>query len=318
MNNKKQGKCHLCGKECKLTFEHLPPEKANNHRETHAIVGDTLMNHIGGIKEPWDLSGLRYKKLQRGMGNYTLCAECNNNTGNWYANDYIKFANTIGYILNNQVDLSKTEAMRIELAELYPLRIIKQILCMFASTMHPEFLDANNDLREFIQNKESTTFDIKKYRISMYAMKNQKSSWSGLMALFYDKEIKTVAYMDLYPVGFILELEPTGENFKYTTDITNMVKDCNYNTKCVLNITLNIVERNTFFLGDFRTKEEINKQVLLNKRKTISIIEEQMSNLGINKKEYKNIIQEYLENKISPGEFTVKIEKIKNSIIRGG
>ena len=37
----KYGKCHLCGKQSKLTFEHIPPQKANNNREVHVIQGDT-------------------------------------------------------------------------------------------------------------------------------------------------------------------------------------------------------------------------------------------------------------------------------------
>lgn len=309
---KNYGKCHLCGKECKLTFEHLPPERANNNKEAHAIVGDTLMRHIGGVKDPWDLSGLRYKKLQRGMGGYTLCSECNNNTGNWYAKDYINFVNTIGYVLNNKIDLEKTEAIHLELKDMYPLRIIKQILCMFASTMHPEFLDANPDLREFIMNKESKNFNAKKYRISMYILKEPRNGWSGLNVMMYGNgKMKTVAYMDLYPVGYILEVDPTEDKFQYVLDITSMATDFSYDFKGVLGITLNILERNTFWAGDFRTKEEIKNQVLISKKKTIEIVKEQMKELEISDEKYENVIQEYLENKISAGEFSLKIDDVK-------
>lgn len=308
----KYGKCHLCGKEGKLTFEHLPPEKANNNREAHAIVGDVLMEHIGGTKDPWDLNGLRYKNLQRGMGGYTLCSECNNNTGNWYANDYINFVNTIGYVLNNKINLEKTEAIHMELKEMYPLRIIKQILCMFVSTMHPQFLDAHPDLREFIMNKESNNFDIQKYRISMYILKEPHNGWSGLTVMMYaNNKMKTVAYMDLYPVGYILEINPTEDKFNCVLDISNMATDFSYDFRGIMGITLNILERNSFFVGDFRTKEEIKSQVLINKQKTIEVIKQQMEELKINENVYSNIVQEYLENKISAGEFDLKIEEIK-------
>ena len=142
--------CHICGKYDNLSFEHIPPEKANNSNSAHAILGETLMTHIGSTREPWNLSGLRYKNLQRGMGGYTLCESCNNTTGAWYADDYIIFVNTIMYVLTNKIDLQKTQAITIELKDIYPLRIFKQILCMFMSTMHPEFLDAYPELREFI------------------------------------------------------------------------------------------------------------------------------------------------------------------------
>ena len=44
---KEYGKCHLCGKECQLTFEHLPPQKVDNNKKVNAILGETLINHIG-------------------------------------------------------------------------------------------------------------------------------------------------------------------------------------------------------------------------------------------------------------------------------
>lgn len=308
----KIGKCHLCGKNKQLTFEHIPPEKANNSNSAHVICGDTLMNHIGSIRNPWDLSGLRYKNMQKGMGGYTLCENCNNNTGAWYADDYINFVNTIGYVLTNKIDTEKAKAIKIELKEMYPLRIIKQILCMFVSTMHPEFLDVHTDLREFIINKDSRIFDSKKYRVSMYILKEPRFGWSGLNAMMYDKcKIKTVAYMDLYPVGYILELNPTEDRFKYVSDISNMGTDFTYNDKGIMGITLNILERNSFWVGDFRSKEDIIKQGERSKRDTVNMIINEMKTLNIEEEKYKSLTEEYINNKISANELFSEIDKIK-------
>ena len=175
-----QGKCHICGQNKKLTFEHIPPEKANNNKGVHVIQGDVLMNTIGNTRMPWDFSGLRYKNMQRGMGDYTLCENCNNDTGAWYAEDYIKFVNAIRYVLTCKINIEKTEAIKIELAKMFPLRIFKQVICMFASTMHPEFFDVHPDLREFVLNKESKNFDCNKYRVSMYLLKEPHNSWSRI------------------------------------------------------------------------------------------------------------------------------------------
>lgn len=309
---KNYGKCHICGKKTQLTFEHIPPEKANNSDDAHAILGDTLMNHIGSTRQPWDLTGLRYKNLQRGMGGYTLCEACNNNTGAWYADDYINFVNTIGYVLTNKVDLEKVKAVKIELKEMHPLRIFKQIICMFASTMHAEFFDAHPALRDFILNKESTNFDPKKYRISMYILKEPHCGWSGLNAMLYGNgKIKTVAYMDLYPVGFILEIDPTEDTFEYVSDITNMGTDFTYNDKGILGVTLNILERNTLWVGDFRSKEDILKQSKKSRIDTIEIIKDEMNRLNIKEEKYKSAIDEYINNQISSSEFFNRIEQIK-------
>lgn len=307
------GKCHLCGKEGKLTFEHLPPEKANNNREAHAITGDALVKHIGGIKDPWDFKGVRYKSLQRGMGAYTLCSKCNNNTGNWYANDYINFSNSIGYALNNDIDKENVQSIYVKLRDMYPLRIIKQIICMFISTMNLEFLEENPDLREFVKNKESRNFNNQKYRISMYFLKQPRNGWSGLNVLLYsDLKTKTVAYMDLYPVGYILEIDPTEDKYDYVLDITNFATDFSYDFKGTIEIESNILERNTVWVGDFRTKEEIKKQILENKKKTIQIVREQMEELKIPRDKYDRILQEYIDNQISPEEFSAQIESLRN------
>ena len=37
MSSKISGICHICGKETELTFEHLPPRKANNNNRAKAI-----------------------------------------------------------------------------------------------------------------------------------------------------------------------------------------------------------------------------------------------------------------------------------------
>lgn len=79
MSSKISGICHICGKKTELTFEHLPPRKANNNR-AKAIVGDELTKHIAGNDKPWDFSSCKYKDLQKGMGLYSLCQSCNNTT----------------------------------------------------------------------------------------------------------------------------------------------------------------------------------------------------------------------------------------------
>ncbi|MBR4110415.1 MAG: hypothetical protein IKK43_01825 [Clostridia bacterium] len=311
MKDKKYGKCHLCGNVTELTFEHLPPEKAHNDRAARVITGDVLSKHIAGVKKPWDYSGERYKNMQRGMGGYTLCSNCNNNTGAWYAQEYVKFANTIGIILNTKVNIEKSDWLQVSLIDAHPLRIMKQILCMFASTMPPEFLDANPDLREFILNKYSRNFDVKKYRISMYFLKTLSNGWSGLTGMLRSSETRLVAYMDLYPLGFVLEIDPKGENFKNTLDITSLATNCEYDTKCTLELCSNILERNNFFPADFRTKDEIEMCIENNKKETMQSTIKEMKMLEIAKEEYYNIIEEYKNNKISCGEFTMQIEALK-------
>lgn len=305
------GKCHLCGEETELTFEHIPPQKANNNNSAHAIVGDTLIEHICSTKQPWDLSELKYKNMQRGMGGYTLCERCNNNTGTWYAKDYIKFSNEIGYVLTNKVNLEKAKSLKVEIKNMYPLRIFKQILCMFMSTMQENFLDIYPDLREFILNKESRNFNVKKYRVSMYFLKEPQNSWTGINGVLYnDVKIKTMAGMDIYPLGFILEIDPTEEKIDYVTDISNLGTDYTYDDNGTLVITSNILERNTIFIGDFRSKEKIIKQSEKSRENLLEEYKVRIEKLNIEEEKYKNIFEDYKLNKISSADFINKMEKL--------
>ena len=218
--DKKYGICHLCGKYAELTFEHVPPKSANNKKRAKLLTGREIFD----TKKLREGKSLKYINQQQGAGNYTLCQECNNNTGDWYAKEYIKFANEIGYLLTNKIDINSAKGIWLDTNKLYFQRIIKQILCMFLSTIQPGYAMEFKDIREYVLNKNSTEFNNKKYRISMYLLKNYEISHSGILGLLLkdngETKIKEVAIMNLYPIGFILEIDPSEKNIYDTTDIT--------------------------------------------------------------------------------------------------
>ncbi len=218
--SKKMGICHLCGKYAELTFEHVPPKSANNKDRAKLITGREIFD----VKKLKSGKKLRYINQQQGAGNYTLCRECNNNTGDWYASEYIKFANEIGYILTNEIDTNKAKGIGLDSNKLYFQRIIKQILCMFLSTIQPEYAMELKDIREYVLRKENAKFNDNKYRISMYLLKKYEISHSGIMGLLIKENgqtiIRKVAIMNLYPIGFILEIAPPEKKIDDTTDIT--------------------------------------------------------------------------------------------------
>ena len=74
MDRKQMGYCHICGTYGKLTFEHIPPESALNKGRAKVYTGDDAIKQYTGEKS-------RYLSLQQGMGKYSLCESCNNNTG---------------------------------------------------------------------------------------------------------------------------------------------------------------------------------------------------------------------------------------------
>ena len=66
---KRFGNCALCGKECELTFEHIPPRAAFNSAPVRPVSGlELFKNDSAGGKDrlPWEIDGLPYENQQKG------------------------------------------------------------------------------------------------------------------------------------------------------------------------------------------------------------------------------------------------------------
>jgi hypothetical protein len=108
------GKCHICGKEGPLSFEHVPPWAAGNQQPV--IVGTfEALRRMGD-----DLEGsLKGRTQQRGAGAHTLCERCNNKTGEWYVNRLADFcAQGMRILLASRGEPSSASRLRI-----YPLEV---------------------------------------------------------------------------------------------------------------------------------------------------------------------------------------------------
>jgi hypothetical protein len=82
---KPTGYCQLGNQYGFLTFEHVPPRSAFNDRSIY------IQGHEQLFEERSQLFGKK-KRSHRGFGGYTLCASCNNKTGDWYARAFVSFA----------------------------------------------------------------------------------------------------------------------------------------------------------------------------------------------------------------------------------
>src|SRR5271169_3325723 len=80
---KPEGVCHICGRYGALSFEHVPPRAAFNNYPVKVGRFEDAIN-LGPDDEP--TAG---HIQQQGMGSYTLCAKCNNNTGSWYGKQFL-------------------------------------------------------------------------------------------------------------------------------------------------------------------------------------------------------------------------------------
>lgn len=250
---KHEGKCAICGRITELTFEHIPPEATYNSTPAKPVSGKQLLDDPDRL--PWNTKGLRYENQQRGMGKYSLCGECNNNTGAWYGAAYTEFARIAGSAIKN---LSREENAAICIKKVYPARIIKQVLAMFCSIL-PREQEAFDDIRAFVLDREAVGLDKDKYKVCMYFTDSQLMKYNGLtvMCKFSDTfQAQQLSEITAYPLGFILYYEPNPEWIYQGTDITEFA-DCKYDDLATIRLPWVIQEMNGLFPEDYRSKEEI-------------------------------------------------------------
>lgn len=208
---KQEGNCHICGRFTNLTYEHVPPKAALNNMSVKKYLGiDIIMQQQK--KDTLDTVGLQYQNQQQGSGAYTLCSECNNNTGSYYANHYIAFVNSLSQLLNTEYsdyrqNTSKIEGLypKLELISksIKPLAVFKQIISMFCSTSR--FNTYGDEFREFLLNKESLSFNRKRWLVSIYINTSTRCGSTGLYtAILNNNEYLKVAEIVTLPLGMIL------------------------------------------------------------------------------------------------------------------
>jgi hypothetical protein len=258
IRKKAEGKCHICGYIGKLSFEHVPPAKAFNEHKAYIYQGtEILRNKVDRL--PWDLTHLKREQSQRGFGFYTLCGRCNNNTGNWYAGAFIEFMYQGLEIL--KVEYGK-KIINCNFRNIYPLKIIKQIITMFFSANSPEFADKQYDLKAFVLSKEKRYLDPNKYGLYIYFLTpGGLSKFLGLSGILNleNKSLRIVSEIDTPPFGFVLDIKPKPEIMKDFNfiNIIGIANEYEYTDKLDIFLKIPLLEINTYLPLDYRTKDEI-------------------------------------------------------------
>lgn len=250
-----EGICKLCGQKKKLTYEHVPPESAFNSVSVKEFPPEATVDMMTGAggRKPWDFSGLKGKVNQRGGGGYYLCSDCNNNTGSWYISEYVKLANTFHYIITtNEMELGNTCSFHLK--DVFPLRILKAIMTMYCDINNGCMGD--DQLREFLLDKESRNFDSEKYKLYIYMASQGMRRISGISAMFIEGiGIVMTSEIGSYPVGTILCIDKP-EAYTPPGLLLNSFAEYGYDDKCNVDICgIPYLEINTLFPVDFRSKD---------------------------------------------------------------
>jgi hypothetical protein len=137
----------------------VPPERAFNNRrvleaDIHRLIGKDL-------EEEADQPQGKFN--QRGAGGFTLCETCNNNTGSWYANDYIDLVQRTYHI---PIQMHPNGVASISVL-CRPHNVLKQILTMFCSACGPS-LATDHDRRYLLNRLSSDLPPDKRFYLSFF------------------------------------------------------------------------------------------------------------------------------------------------------
>lgn len=255
------GKCKICGTVGKLSFEHVPPSKAFNNEDYYYSVSEKLMlldldENLDYIKP--DGKSI-FKKGQGGFGYYSLCESCNNKTGSWYASDFVSWAQQSMGILMKEKNLHTT----FYPTSFYPLRVIKQIICMFFSINNDDFREREPDLVKFLLNKEMRNLP---YRYNIYCyysvLGRKRVMGEAFLGDFSSGAMKTIHLCEFAfpPFGFVMTIDSDPPDLRLA-DITYFSK-FEYNEKQEVHQRFSILPTYLSYIpADYRTKDEIVKAI---------------------------------------------------------
>lgn len=233
-----EGNCHLCGTFTKLSFEHVPPRKAYNDKPILEARFDSLL--MNGFESP------KGKTSQRGSGGFTLCEKCNNDTGSWYAKDFIHWTWQSMRILA----LTNGAPSLFYQYHIFPLRVIKQIICMFFSSNGSGFQEKHHELVRFVLNREATGIDPS-IKIYMYFNFGNRGRRTGIVGGINTEQGVARVFSELTypPCGYIMTFNSQAPDDRLI-EITHFT-EYRYNDWKHISLRIPALEVYTPFPADF-------------------------------------------------------------------
>ena len=253
MKTKPIGTCAICSLDKELTHEHIPPQSVGNTKDVRPYgLFDSLLKN----QSYDDKTGLKWDGgHQNGFKKNTLCESCNPRTGSWYGVAFRDFIDKIRPIVTVHNAKPGQVAEGI-IKDIYPLRIIKQILSMFCSINN---LDTGiDDLRKFVYEKEAS-LKLDDMRVYMYIQPYNDVKiipfQTQIISSTDRSKLECMSEICYSPFGFILScgIPRISNELVDISEFTEQTYDC----KCVWQATIPVKERNLPFVGDFRSKDEI-------------------------------------------------------------
>jgi hypothetical protein len=200
-------------------------------------------------------------RYQKGMGSYTLCGRCNNDTGAFYGSSFVDFCRKGMRILQ----ASNYRPQLFYMMEIKPLAVIKQIVSMFLSINSIDFRDRHMDLVLFVLNRDNKHLP-RKYRLFVYfnvgGMHRATPHTTKIDFNKYTFEHKRTTVMtevSYPPFGYLLLIDSE----KPASDIVEITFFASYdfNERKTISMTYPVYPTHTIFPSDYRSVEKINRDI---------------------------------------------------------
>lgn len=246
-----KGICHLCGRDEPLSYEHVPPAAAFNR----GPVVETPIEEA--FDQVFDESP-RGRINQRGVGAYTLCERCNNDTGRWYARAFADWCYQGAAVLIR----SDFKPRLIYLHYIFPLRVLKQILTMCFSTNTARWHEKHPELEAFVLDRERCWLNPQ-YRVFVYY--NVEGSYRrigntvAMVNLYKGTDVIQVAEISHPPFGYVVTYDGTCPDHRLY-EITHFRRYA-FDELEVAPLYLPVLPTHLPLPLDYRTRTEIEEQV---------------------------------------------------------
>lgn len=246
-SDRPEGYCRICGTYCVLSEEHVPPRKAFNDGEYIALETDF------SLYDPFE-QDVKGQVVQGGLSGFTLCTKCNNDTGGWYARAFIEWTKFGMKVLQ----MSGNNPKLIYLHDIFPLRVLKQIMAMTFSMNGGSFRDKNPELVKFVLNKEEKWLNPR-YRTFVYFNINGVPRRVGNNLTVMDLrrgEAQVVTEISHPPFGYVVTTDGSQPHNKLTAEITHFRRH-DYQQRVTAPLYLPVLDTYMPIPLDYRTVDEI-------------------------------------------------------------
>ena len=262
MGKREYSGCHICGRVGKLSKDHVPPQKAFNDYKSYLYSG---IKAISADQVPWDFTGLKGDQHQNGIGFYSLCRDCNSNTGGWYGRAFVDFIYK-GYCATHNTHETSGAWIKVPFHEVYPLRIAKQILTMFFSINSALLAQVHPELTALVLSKEKRGISTRDFGIYIYLLRGSITRYIGIASLYSTcgNQVRLVSELSAPPFGFVLEIKP--KSVAGQCNIADFLNNYYYRDKTSITLVMPILECNTWCPLDYRTKQQVLEAYLHSKR----------------------------------------------------